>query len=380
MASGTPIVDWDTYNSEVTRCRGCVMPAVHGRYELDEEGFCAHCRAQGTAASPDGEGPGPLEGPSFQHRSPEERERIFLKKVSRYRSDASYDCVVAVSGGKDSLGAWYLARKLGLRTLGVFIDNGFALPEMYDNVRRASDVLDSDVMVYRTNDLKRLFNLLLASRKPIYYCHVCHMLLDNCIKKVAKMNGIRLVLGGYTKGQGYLKQDELDWVFEITDRNVAEVLEGHEGFDDVRQAICDPFRYAMEHHRDIMEISPYKYLAYDEEELVQLVKDELGYRQPLGSWPSGSTNCLFNHISQYLAVKQFGYSQHETELSEMVRLGEMTREHALQTVCTGITDEQLQAALAPLDDSLTVEVITSGMETARSQVDPVLGRPAGTGT
>ena len=376
MSSGNPTIGWNAYNDKVTRCKGCVMPAVQGRYELDDDGFCMHCRTRGAPAA--SQEPGSRQQASFQSRTPEERERIFLKKVSRYRSGSSYDCVVAVSGGKDSLGAWYLARKLGLRTLGVFIDNGFALPEMYDNIRRAADILESDVMVYRTNELKKLFTLLLSSRKPIYYCHVCHMLLDNCIKKVAEMNGVRLVLGGYTKGQGYLKQDELDWVFEITDRNVAEVLEGHEEFDEVRQAICDPFRYAMERYRDIMEISPYKYLAYDEEELVRLVKDELHYQQPLESWPAGSTNCLFNYVSQYLAVKQFGYSQHETELSEMVRLGEMPREHALQTICTNITEEQLRKALAPLDDALSVDVITSQMETARSQDDPVLGRPAGT--
>ena len=43
-----------------------------------------------------------------------------------------------------------------------------------------------------------------------------------------------------------------------------------------------------------------------------------------------------------------------------------------------ITEEQLRKALAPLDDALSVDVITSQMETARSQDDPVLGRPAGT--
>ncbi|MGN0035470.1 MAG: phosphoadenosine phosphosulfate reductase family protein [Coriobacteriales bacterium] len=358
-AGETP--SWSELMLATRRCSRCIMPEVPGHLDLDEDGICPCCRqfeqTNSTKDACDGS----------RDSSSRRDEAMLRKKIDRFRTDGPYDCAVAVSGGKDSLGVWHLARKLGLKTLGIFIDNGFALPEMYENIQRAADVLDSDVMVYRTTRMKRLFRTLLASRKPIYYCHVCHILLDNCVKDVARSQGIGLVLGGYTKGQNYLRQGELDWIFRITDRNLADVLAGDESFADVVQMVCDPFHYALEHYRGITELSPYRYLDYDEDEIVALVKNELHFEEPTDSWPARSTNCLFNYVSQYLAVRQFGYSQHETELSDLTRAGEMSREHALETICTPIEDEQLAQALAFLEDEHALTFLKDEMESALDQ-------------
>ena len=57
---------------------------------------------------------------------------------------------------------------------------------------------------------------------------------------------------------------------------------------------------------------------------------------------------MFNYVSQYLARIHFGYSQHETEISTLVRNGEMIRERALELIETPITDGVLEDVLSRL--------------------------------
>jgi hypothetical protein len=50
-------------------------------------------------------------------------------------------------------------------------------------------------------------------------------------------------------------------------------------------------------------------------------------------------------VCQKLALEWFGYSQHEAEISTLVRSGEMTRQRALEIIETPITQRDLDLAL-----------------------------------
>lgn len=63
---------------------------------------------------------------------------------------------------------------MNLNVLAIFIDNGFALPEMYDNLNNATDILNVDMMIFKTSDMIDIFKKCIESKKDIYYCRVCH--------------------------------------------------------------------------------------------------------------------------------------------------------------------------------------------------------------
>lgn len=111
---------------------------------------------------------------------------------------------------------------------------------------------------------------------------------------------------------------------------------------------ADPIKYSIKNYREIVQISSFKYLDYDEDRIIAEIHEKLGFRLPQHSWPVHSTNCSFNYVSQYLAVRQFGYSQHETEFSDLVRSGEMSRERAEELINTPITDDDLSVPLSQL--------------------------------
>lgn len=86
-------------------CKKCVMPDSKPDLVLDKEGVCNACR-------------------SFENRSTvdwEERKKELLTIVNRYRSNgkSQWDCVVPVSGGKDSTYQVIRMLQLGLNPLCV---------------------------------------------------------------------------------------------------------------------------------------------------------------------------------------------------------------------------------------------------------------------
>jgi hypothetical protein len=87
---------------------------------------------------------------------------------------------------------------------------------------------------------------------------------------------------------------------------------------------------------------------YNEREILETISRDLNFQLPSDSWPAGSTNCLFNVVSQFLAVSFFGYSQHEVEISMLVRNGEMARQRALEIVNTPMPQEHINMVLGRL--------------------------------
>lgn len=85
-------------------CTKCVMPLTKPDLTADEEGVCSACRAYERRALVDWEA----------------RERELAEVFDRYRGDGSwYDCIIPVSGGKDSTFQTLTALKYGMTPLCV---------------------------------------------------------------------------------------------------------------------------------------------------------------------------------------------------------------------------------------------------------------------
>jgi len=86
-------------------CRRCIMPETKPDLYIDDEGVCSACR-------------------SFEQKKEinfEQRKEELLQVLDRYRSkdDRNYDCVIPVSGGKDSTFQAIKMLELGMNPLCV---------------------------------------------------------------------------------------------------------------------------------------------------------------------------------------------------------------------------------------------------------------------
>ena len=86
-------------------CKKCVMPNTKPNLRFDEEGVCNACR-------------------NFENRKEinwEERKKSLEKILNRYRSKdgSNWDCIIPVSGGKDSTFQVIKMLELGMNPLCV---------------------------------------------------------------------------------------------------------------------------------------------------------------------------------------------------------------------------------------------------------------------
>lgn len=84
-------------------CKSCVMPDTKPDLSFDENGICNACS-------------------NFKNRDSinwDERQAEFLKIIKEYRSNSNWDCIVPVSGGKDSTFQVIKLLELGVKPLCV---------------------------------------------------------------------------------------------------------------------------------------------------------------------------------------------------------------------------------------------------------------------
>lgn len=316
------------------RCQICVMPSVDQRIVLDENGVCNICKKNTTSQD------------IVQASTGKMCQKVLENEIIKFKGIGEYDSIIGLSGGKDSTMALYISiERLNLRPLAVFIDNGFSVKTMYDNVINATDKLGVDLLIFRPRIIKRLFKHLLLRKAKVYYCRICNALIDYYIRMIALRYRIPFLLGGHTKGQDFIKGTELFWIYRTSDENLLNEIKGIQEFDLIVEMFASLSLYFYDNFASIKVISPFHYYDYNESDILQLISKELGFRLPEVSWPVGSTNCLFNFISQDLAVKYFGYSQHETEISTLIRKKEISRSRGLEIIETPIQIEQVEMAL-----------------------------------
>ncbi len=134
-------------------------------------------------------------------------EAAFLDKISSKHGD-KYDCVLGISGGKDSCYVAYLAKKkFNLRTLAVCYDFPFLVDLARQNVKKVCDSLDLDLEIIKTNNnleynLLRNHLISLAGTGTTWgQCIFCHYGIDAVLFNVAKEKNIPFILSGITSNE-----------------------------------------------------------------------------------------------------------------------------------------------------------------------------------
>lgn len=304
-------------------CRQCLLPAAVPGADLDVDGVCRPCREQQPVDT------------AAEEALRQAREADLERAIADCRGRAArYDCLVPLSGGKDSV---YLVHKLkadyGLRVLAHTTDIDIG-EVAWANIHRAVARLDVEHVVYRPEHdfYRRLFRWLLMNQESRGAVHtvsyVYAPLFEGNALQLAMQHGIPLVFAGYSPGQPVADR----MTYEFPAKAVSEVdwtppeLRASGEFSEQDLArFWNPARYPAG-TRFPRYIAPYHAWKYDQDATMKKVV-ELGLISSMKSASPVFSNYPINWLLMYSDLRNFGYNPYAPEFSDLIRAGKANKQY-----------------------------------------------------
>lgn len=300
-------------------CVRCIVDTSVPGARFDERGECSYCKIHDRLEQ--------------QYPLTPEGERRLLQLVDRIKAAGrgrKYDCIVGVSGGRDSSYTLWLTHQLGLRPLCVHFNDGFGNPVAGENMTRAAAALKADLRTVTSDwreskDLKIAF---LKSSTPDMEQGTDIGIYTSWLGTAAREN-IRYVITGFsfrTEGVCPLPWNYLDGHY---------LRAVHKEFGTVPLRPWRPedpgFNLGLHHIfyytfiRRIRVIPILSYVSYVRPEAEAIITRDLGWVYPGSKYYDD----LYQSLMTYVFRVKFGIERRRFLDSALVRSGQMTREEAL---------------------------------------------------
>lgn len=319
---------------ETKRCERCLLPSSIDGISFDSEGICNHCRNYERDFS---------QWDSIKERKAKEFQDLLDKAKSLKRP---YDCLVPLSGGKDSTYALYLATKVhNLRTLAVTLDNGYLSSLAKENIRNALANCDADHIFYHINRTNTSLLFKTFVERSGDFCNGCMRGINYAIEFSQKSFRIPLVIKGSGRRVQYVSQ--LKSISTLnTPAYFENVIKGtgvHEKFKHLAQyknklerqkiagGIYDILGFPRKHLMKFVpqHIGMYDYIYLPFTEIIQIIKREMGWSDFGGS--AEHLDCEMHDVPFFkntLLVSNITKSTLHN--SGLLRQGILTRQEALE--------------------------------------------------
>ena len=254
--------------------------------------------------------------------------RAILKKIKQDKNK-KYNCIVGVSGGRDSTYCLYLAKKYGLRPLAVHFDNGWNSEISTKNVKSACNLLDIELYTYvadweKFKDIQLAFLMASTSDADIPTDYAIYSLLF----QVAKKEKIKYIINGHsfqTEGSTPISWTYMDY------RYIKNVYSKFGKFRNLKgiplMSLVDFIWYVLV--SGTKEVRMLELVEYNRDRVTQMLESELEWRYYGGHHHENNFTKFFQ--SYYLPVK-FGIDKRKVEYSALIRSGQISVEDALKNI------------------------------------------------
>jgi hypothetical protein len=307
------------------RCQRCLVPVHYPGSSIDAQGLCSYCRGEkrfGVSSDPEVLA---LMAQKKQLKSELEQELAAVRGSGR-----RYDCLVPVSGGKDSTYLlWLLSHEYGMKCLAFFMDKKILPPLAHENIERTVDKLGVDLLVYRPDDT--IVNKIYAHGLQHPHadgcvkttCRACYLVLQTALMRTAVDMDIPQIHMGFSP-------DQIEYhFFEIPEKRISsrrwlpeEVPVQDFLSEEELKIYWDPADYP-DHTSFPRFFFPFHVLDYDEKHITDRIA-ELGLI-PKGKSSVFKTNCYFNWMMIQVDLRTHGYNPYIGGFSELVRQGKASR-------------------------------------------------------
>ncbi len=309
---------WDI--EDVYYCTSCGIQSVYPNITFDNDGVCSTCKTYESNK---------LRAQEY-FRSMDDLKEIFNKTKN---SKSEYDCLVLLSGGKDSTYALSkLVRELKLRVLVFTMDNGYISEQAKDNMKNICSTLNVELVFGSTKAMNTIFKDSLQKYSNV--CQGCYKTIYTLSIELAKKRNIPYIITGLSRGQ--LFETRLDELYNAKifnpDKIDEWVLNARKEYHRKHDAVSENLNVGMFKEDKIFEevqfIDFYRYCDATLGEMYTYLEEQVKWVRPEDT--GRSTNCLINDLGIYVHKKERGFHNYSLPYSWDVRLGHKKREEALK--------------------------------------------------
>jgi len=130
----------------MNRCKKCILPENYCNISFDNDGICNFCN--GTENK--------LAINYLGNEALIDTIRLFQSRMANI--NINYDCLIPLSGGRDSTYLlYYFSKILNMKCLALTVDNGFITPQAWENIHKTVEILNVKLVVAKNPNLKKLF-------------------------------------------------------------------------------------------------------------------------------------------------------------------------------------------------------------------------------
>lgn len=311
---------------ELNYCKKCVMPDTTEGANF-KDGECMGCQAQKTKVDVNWEA--------------KKKELIKILEEAKKGAGDNYDCIVPISGGKDSVYQLHvICKEFNMKPLAVtFNHGGFTKTGQY-NLWNALKKFNIDHLQFTLNDntIKKIQKRSIETIGD--YCWHCHSMVNSITIQTAVNYGINLVIWGESgaeyghQGATYnnvVKFDEKYFEKVSSKLTSEEFAKGDLTMRDLYPSKLPP----VEKCKNIIGIHLGNYIPWNTEEQVKLIKKEYDWkeREVSGSYKKyKSIECSFEPIHEFLCYLKRAYARTSLQASQDIRDGNITRNEAFELV------------------------------------------------
>jgi N-acetyl sugar amidotransferase len=310
------VLEWHDRTSRV--CTRCVMSDTDPDITFDAEGRCNHCTDYLDR----------IANLTYRPGTSERELAAIVERVKAAGRGKEYDCVVGMSGGIDSSYAAHVAKSLGLRPLGVHMDNGWNSDTAAKNIKNVARTLGIDYqsVVLDWEEFRDLQLAFLRASVPEIETPT-DIAIPAALHQVAAEHGIRFIFaGGNYVTEGILPRT---WHYDAKD---VRFLRGvHRRFGTRKLATFPTFGFVKETYykfvKGIRFVYVLNYVPYSKTEAMRTLEEELGWEYYGGKHYEST---ITGFVQSYILPVKFQIDYRRATLSSQICAGEVTREVALE--------------------------------------------------
>ena len=305
------------------RCSKCIMPDTAKGVTFDENGLCTLCR-------------------EHKDYTPKGHDALCNEITGFIDTEAEFNCIVPISGGRDSSYALYYVKKiLNLKPIAVHSDNDFETTAAKKNLETITRTMDVPLIRVgsKTNVLKKIVSEKFKINAPYgpglvvdQTCEACKYGFESATYNTARSKKIKVIFWGdsvdenttsYHKLVKHVKPTKFQ---RLMDPSVVNYVKYKYYFNVLKK------EYGPDSPTGLKEIHLFDYVLWDPKIIEDTIQGEMGWSIPEGSATTWRTDCELVPVVNYMTKLEYGVSKIELGFSNMVRSGKMDREEAIKKV------------------------------------------------